>query len=62
VYATSNSVALVTKTSVMICAIFAAGLPPAARPGAQVLLEGTIDRVEGKTSVTVVGERLKPAT
>lgn len=63
VYKKQRSVALKAQKSgaVMICAVFEK-LPDAARTGAKVRLEGVIQNVEGTTSLTVVGERLDPAT
>lgn len=63
VYRKQRSVALKADRSgpVMICAVFGT-LPPAARTGAKVRLEGVIQNVEGATSLTIVGERLDPAT
>lgn len=62
VYRTQKSVALMVTGPVMIMAVFADGIPAAARAGAKVHLEGTIRNVQGAKSLTVVGEKLVPAT
>lgn len=64
VYKAQRSVALMAdhQGPVMMIAVFASGLPPAARAGAKVHLEGVIHDVKGSTSLTIVGEKLVPAT
>jgi hypothetical protein len=57
VYAAQKSVALKTTSAVMVMAVFAQ-LPPAAKDGAKVRLEGTIHAVKSLKSITVVGDKL----
>lgn len=62
VYKKQRSVAMMVPGhgTVMICAVFASGLPPAARTGAKVKLSGVIQNVQGATSFTMIGETLTP--
>lgn len=60
VYAAQKSVALRTTAAVTVMAVFAQ-LPPAARDGAKVRIEGTIHAVKTKSSITIVGEKMVPA-
>ena len=64
VYRKQRSVALMVPGhgQVMICAVFGAGVPPAAQTGAKVRLEGVIGSVDGATSLTVIADKLVPAT
>lgn len=60
VYPAQKSVAVRTTAKVTVMAVFAQ-LPPAARDGAKVRIEGTIHAVKTKSSITIVGDKMVPA-
>lgn len=64
VYKAQRSLALMGQHQgpVMMIAVFAAGLPPGARTGAKVRVEGVIHDVKSTTSLTIAAEKLVPAT